>query len=242
MPLLTTTTADDQSGNWSDSVSVNRINAVRSYIANTFDIIGKKVQAHLDDQSAGFFTPTDITDSLQDGYNYVTCLTECIEKIATVDFVAGLCYYNFPNLIPDFGRVFGIFNNDTNRWMEPIGNIELYKLRDDYELTNGEPYWFQPISYQYVMIYPAPAAVTSGQKMTVMYKATAPTISGDLVPNIPSQHQTALEYYSTKDLLTQCEEFYKALKWNELLGSEVEHVRKYMRERTSPNTIYYFKP
>ena len=202
--------------------------------------LAQRVRTDLDDLSAGFYTAQDTTDSLQDGYNLVASLSECVENNAVINFTGGLCYYDFPSLIPDFLRIYGIYNNDTNRWMEPIDTIELYKLRDNYELTNGTPWWFQPISHKYTMIFPAPATTTGS--MTVLYKAQAPSMTDDTIPAIPQVDHNILEFYSTADLLEQCEEFIKALKYWEIFNKTLEDVKKLMRNRSYPNSIYYFKP
>lgn len=199
-----------------------------------------RVLTNLDDLGASFYSPADTTDSLQDGYDLTAALSECIESNAVVNFVGGLVYYDFSNLIPNYLRIYGIYNNDTNRWMEPIDTIELYKLRDNYELANGTPWWFQPIDAKYTLIFPVPTASTGS--MTVLYKAKAPTFASPDIPSIPSVNHNVLEFYSTADLLEQAEEFVKALKYWNMYNKTLADVQKLMRNRSYPNSIYYYKP
>lgn len=206
----------------------------------TQDQIKSRVRTGLDDLGVGtFFTDIEIGYSLQDGYDLVAAVAGCIESNTTINFTSGLVYYDFSSLISDYLRIYGIYNNNTNRWMEPIDTIELYKLRDNYELANGEPYWFQPIDAKYTLIYPVPATATGS--MTVLYKAKAPTFGPDVIPNIPSVNHNVLEFYGTGDLLTQCEEWIKALKFLGMFDATLEDIKKLIRNRTSPNSIYYFK-
>jgi len=200
--------------------------------------IAGRVQRNLDDLGANFFDPNDdIIPSIQDGYNLTVAFCETIEKRQSINFQGGLVVYDLSSLISDFLRVYGIYNNDTQRWMEPTTLLRLWQMRDDWELCNGQPYMFWPISYQHVALFPVPA--TSAGSMTVMYKAKAPTVTANMTPVIPEASVEALEFFSTGDMLTQCEEFIKALKWHGLYEEQVEDIVRLVRDRTRPNHMYY---
>lgn len=202
--------------------------------------IATRVQRNLDDLGANFFDPTlDIIPSIQDGYNLTAALCETIENRQDVNFQGGLVIYDFSTLITDYLRVYGIFNNQTNRWLEPTTLMRLWQIRDDWELTNGDPYYFWPISYQHVALFPVPA--TSVGSMTVMFKAKAATLTANTTPEIPESNIDALENFATADLLTQCEEFIKALKWAGLYNKNVIEICQLVRERSRPNQLYYHK-
>lgn len=206
---------------------------------NTQQVVSR-VQRNLDDLGASFFDPNvDIVPSVQDGYNLTAAFCETIETRQNVSFQAGLVIYNFPTLITNFLRVYGIYNNNTNRWLEPTTLMRLYQLRDDWELCNGEPYLFWPISYQHVAIFPVPATATGN--MTVMFKAKAATLTSNATPVLPESNVDALEAFSTSDMLTQCEEFVKALKWAQLYEEHIVDICRIVRERSRPNQLYFHR-
>lgn len=206
-------------------------------MANVLDIAGV-VSRNLDDTGASFFNlNSDIIPSIQDGYNYIAALTESIEKSADVSFVSDLVIYDMPAYIPDYLRIFGIFNNNTNRWMYPTTLLELFQIRDNWELAEGQPYLFLPIDYRHVAFFPTLSSASGN--MTIIYKAKADTLSSNSVPQIPEEQTNALEHYTTADLLTQCEEFAKAIRWSQDSDKGIEAIRKVLRERSSPNHLYY---
>src|SRR5215469_14507205 len=102
--------------------------------------IASNVARSLEDQGANFFDPNaDIIPSIQDGYNLLAALTESIETYITLPFQSGKVFYDLSSLIPNFLRVFGIYNNNTQRWMYPTSMLELYRIRDNWEMATGDP-------------------------------------------------------------------------------------------------------
>jgi len=198
------------------------------------------VQRNLDDLGSNFYDPTnDILPSLQDGYNLVAALTESIETYVSVPFQSGLVYYDFSKYIPNYLRIFGIYNNNINRWMYPTSMLELYRIRDNWELGAGDPYWFLPIDYHTVALFPVQAVGVGS--MTVMFKATADTLVNSTTnfPQLPQEHGNVLEFYSTDDLLDEAQEWSKALDYSNLMDNKIESILKVLRERSSPNHLYY---
>lgn len=195
---------------------------------------------NLDDLGAVFFTrDSDIEPSIQEGYRFISALCETIESQANVDFVSGLVFYDFSTYISDYLRVYGIYNNNTNRWLQPTILTELYRLRDDWELANGEPYLFLPVDPKHVALFPVLS--TASGSMTVVYKARATRLGANDYPELPELHQDVLTYDATGDLLTQCEEWYKAIDWMNMTELHTEEIRKIVRERSSPNQLYYHR-
>jgi len=202
------------------------------------DQIASSVQRNLDDLSANFYKlADDIYPSIQDGYDLIAALCETIENSATLSFQSDKVYYNFKSLIPNYLRIFGIYNNNTNRWMTPCTLMDLFRMRDDWECASGEPYMFMPIDWQNVAIFPSQP--TGVGNMTVLYKATAQTLGINDTPEIPLSEHNALEYYATDDLLDQAQEWVKALDYANLLDRSIEDILKIVRNRQRPNHLFF---
>lgn len=205
----------------------------------TLTEITDRVQTNLDDLGANFFDPNaDVQPSIQDGYNLITALTESIEGHADVNFQDGLVFYDLTTTgIPDFLRIFGVYNNNTLRWMYPTSMLELYRIRDNWEMATGDPYWFLPIDYKTIALFPAMPVGTGS--MTLLYKKKADVLTSNSQPQLPQEHQTVLEYYATDDLLDQAQEWTKALEYAGMMDVTIEQIRKVLRERSQPNQLYY---
>ena len=208
-------------------------------MSNLLQISGN-VSRNLDDLGANFYDPIlDIQPSIQDGYNLIVGLTETIEKYTStaLNFISEKVYYDFSTLIPDYLRIFGIFNNNTNRWMYPTTLLELYSYRDNWELAAGDPYLFLPIDYKTVAMFPNMPTATG--TFTVLYKAKADTLTSNSVPQLPQENQNVLEWYATDDLLDQAQEWYKALDYANMVDKGIDDIRKVLRNRSQPNHLYY---
>lgn len=200
--------------------------------------IANSVQRNLDDLNANFYSlEDDIYPAIQDGYDLVAALCETIESSSPITFVSNKTFYDFKTLIPTYLRVFGIYNNNTNRWMEPATLMDLYKLRDDWECCAGEPYLFLPIDWRTVAIFPQPASAVG--TMTVLFKATADTLGVNSSPEIPLSEHNALENYATSDLLDQAQEFSKAMDHAKLFNVSVDEILKQVRNRQRPNHLFF---
>jgi hypothetical protein len=206
---------------------------------STLNNIVTAVQRNLDDLGANFYDPNaDVIPSIQDGYNLIAALTESIETFATIPFESGKVFYNF-SAIPNFLRVFGIYNNNTNRWCWPTTMLEMYRVRDNWELAAGDPYWYIPIDYQTVAFFPAMPTATG--TFTVMYKATADTLTANSSPQLPLEQDKVLEWYATDDLLDQCQEWFKAMTYANMVDKGIDDIQKVLRNRSSPNHLYFIQ-
>lgn len=200
--------------------------------------IATNVQRNLDDLSANFYNlDSDIVPAIQDGYDLIAALCETIESSSPISFVAGRAFYDFKTLIPTYLRIFGIYNNNTNRWMEPVSLLDLCAMRHDWECCAGEPYCFLPIDWRTVALFPQIASATG--TMTVLYKATADTLGVNNEPQLPFGEHNALENYATGDLLDQAQEFSKALDYNKMVNSSIDQILKIVRDRQRPNHLFY---
>lgn len=205
---------------------------------STLQEMNDNVLRSLDDLSASFFeSDKDVKPSLQDGYNLIAALCETIEKHTTLNFIDDLVYYDFSTLIPDYLRVYGIFNNAINRWLEPLSFLQLLRMREDWELMNQMPRYFVPVNYRYTIILPTQNPASGS--MTILYKAKADVLGDNSVPNIPIETHKTLEQYSTEDMLDQCEEFYKSMTYFSEWTNGIEAIKKAMRDRSSPNYIFH---
>lgn len=203
----------------------------------TRDEVTSQVQRQLDDLSASFFSAADdINPSIQDGYNLIVSLCETLESSATVSFVNNLVFYNLQTYISDYLRVFGIFNNNTRRWLWPMSQLDMLRIRNDWELMVGEPRYFVPIDHRTMAI--APTQGTASGNMTILYKGRANTLSGNSTPAIPQEWHKVLRDYAVDDLLDQCQEWTKAMMFFERWNFGIDEIRKVLRNRSLPNQIY----
>lgn len=209
-------------------------------MAKNFGQIAQDVQRDLDDAGAQFYDLTkDIQPSLQDGYNLIVPLTESVDSYATLNFQNEKVFYDLSVLIPDYLRVFGIYNNNTNRWMWPTTILELYRIRDNWEICAGDPYWFLPVDYKTLAFFPV-QPVGAGT-FTIMYKSKAAVLGVNDIPQVPPEQSQTLEFYSDADLLTQCEEFAKAADYAQKMNQGIDNILKVIRNRQSPNHLYYIQ-
>lgn len=203
----------------------------------TRDEIATQVKTELDDLGASFYeVDKDINPSIQDGYNLISALCEADEGYATINFVDELVYYDFSALISNFLHVIGIFNNTTRRWLNPIGMLDLLRMRDDWELITGQPRYFVPVDWKHCLLNPVLTHATGS--MIVMYKAKAGTLSSNSTPNLPPEYQDVLLDYTVDDLLDQCEEFHKAMTYFNLWNTSVDNIKRVIDKRSSPQRIF----
>jgi hypothetical protein len=197
-------------------------------------------------------TDEDLNTSLQDAYDDIVILTQCIVKRTTINWVADLSYYDFLALgIADYLTTTAIFNNVTNYYLRDDLSIRDFDgIRRDWELWNGTPQFWAPCSPSKIAI----AAKYTGGTVTgafnplafsnaffigsapigtfdLIYAATAPTFTVDTdSPLIASDMQVMFEDYCTADFLEQDEEFTKAsIYWQSYysnIDKYVERVKK----------------
>lgn len=177
---------------------------------STFSDIKVDIRENLNDSGVTYYSAADLIESIEDAYSDVLFHTRCLIKKVTLNFIAG-CYYDFKFLgVEDFMCIIAIFNNNTNRWLLDDTTVRsLDTLRDDWELTEGQPQLWCPLSFEQNVIWPYMALPTGN--FDLYYAAKAANVDDDTAtPLIASDAQALLEYYCTGDMLEQAEEFTKA--------------------------------
>lgn len=184
--------------------------------------IAANVRENLYDNGITWYSVADITDSIQDGYHDLTTFSGCISRISEVNFTNNTVYYDFSELLSNFLYVIGIFNKNTNRWLVPTTELELDKLRNDWELWEGEPFFFVPHDLKRIAIVPHKSSAVGS--MIVHYREHGSILVPTDTPELHTDAVDLLEEYATGDLFEQAQEFKKASQW---LGSYFEGANEY---------------
>ena len=195
--------------------------------------IYSSVRENLYDSGVTFFSVEDINRSIQDGYNLIAAVCGTTDKSTHFPQIA-TPYYDLSVHIPDFYSIIGIYNKATNRWLSFLPVTGLDRLRSDWELWNGEPEYYHPVDFKRLCLVPFNSSPTN--TLYIWYKAKAPILSDTSVPDIPTQNDDILEFYSTADLLEQAREFKKAqIYWEQYRASlptvtdSIDNLAKYDR-------------
>lgn len=221
------------------------------------------VRNNLDDSGVSFYSDDDLNDSLQDAYDDIACLSQCIVKTIVLQWIGDLSYYNF---VEDFGitdymATTAIFNYTTNVWLRDDLNLRDFdKIRRDWETWTGSPQFWAPSDPLHIAIAPREttggvsvggafngsaflptafftnsAASASTQTFKLYYWAQAPDLASDSSTFlIASDVQDLLEFYTTADLLEQAEEFTKASEyWSKYFEGLVDYSTRVKRNNKS---------
>lgn len=197
-----------------------------------------KQNLEVEDVTLSFYTDgddSDLTDSIQDGYEEVCALAQTREKMALVSFVSDLVYYNFYTLIEDYINVIAIFNKNTNRWVDQRDKQFLELTRYDWELAHGNASEYWPVDFQRIAIYPH--LLTATGQMEVYYAAKANILTNATTPEVLDPNTRILEYYCTADLLEQAEEFQKAQGWWDKYRTELATLISRTGNRLFPDRV-----
>lgn len=201
--------------------------------------IKSDIQNNLIELNLHFYSDSDLNDSIQDAYDDIVILTQCIQKQITLPWVSNLSYYDFVGRgVSDYLGTIAIFNNVTNQWLrDDLSLKDFDRIRRDWETWIGTPLFWAPSDPKYIGICPKYYAANiqygafdAGSFSTAYYLnntylvnlgtfilyywAVAPTLVSDNDTFlIASDKQTALTRYATADLLEQAQEFNKALTY-----------------------------
>lgn len=201
--------------------------------------IRQEVVERLYDTGFVQFDTDNLNDSIFDGYQEVALLTGCIEKVQTVNFVGQLTYYKMTDYISDYFRPLGIWNVDTNRWLEPVTYKELSTYGYNWEVQNGQPIVYSVLGWDYICIYRKPA--TNEGSMAVFYSAQATQLSDSEEPEIPSEYHDVLINYAVADMLDQNLEYRKSTQAYADYLQRLEDIKRYMNSRSLPDRLYSLK-
>src|SRR6266705_129132 len=194
----------------------------------TFAQLKTNIRNSLNDNGITFYSADDINDSVDDSYQEIAALTQCIIKKTIVSFQT-TPYYDFKVLgINDFLAVTAIFNNNNNRWLrDNITYRDLDLLRSNWETWVCTPSFWLPASYKYTIIVPNYSNISGLQPFDLYYWATAPAVVDANTPLIANDMQKLIEWYGIADLIEQAEEFTKAsIYWQQFFEGIEEYSQR----------------
>ena len=177
----------------------------------TFNDIFIEVQNNLYEAKLRWYTSTDIFNSMQDQYNKIVAVMRPIEKTTFIPEVPEP-YMNIGAQIPDYMYLAGLFNPNTNLWLEGLTYKQMKATYQTY-LAIGEPRWVNIVDFTRILVWPYVPGV-QGEVLFICYKASAPKITVAAIPMLPySTGAKLIEYLTTMDLFEQAREFKKAKIW-----------------------------
>ena len=214
------------------------------------------IRTNLDDAGVSFYSDDDLNDSLQDAYDDVVCMSQCVTRTVVLDWISQLTYINFNSDygLNDYLATVAIFNYATNRWLrDDLTLRDLDRLRRDWELWIGTPQFWCSSDPQHIAIAPKylsdganntvafnPLAFSSAffvgsvgtlGKFKLVYWSQAPALVSDLSTFLTaSDVQNMFEFYCTADMLEGAEEFSKASEyWEKYYNSLIEYSSRVKR-------------
>lgn len=196
------------------------------------------VQTNLTDLNINWYSDSDLNNAVQDAYDDIVLLTQCIQKQITLPWISNLSYYNFKTRfqINDYLGTIAIFNNLSNMWLrDDLSLKDFDRIRRDWENWVGTPIFWAPSDPDNIGICPKmrgadirygafdhasfdndaffidnSATVYLGS-FILYYWSIAPILtSDDDIFLIASDQDSTLTQYATADLLEQAQEFNKA--------------------------------
>lgn len=175
------------------------------------------IKKNLEVAGTSFYNDTELNDSIQDAYDDIVVLTQCIVKSATINWVSKN-YYDFKadHAITDYLGTIAIFNNNTNMWLrDDVAYRQLDSIRADWENWRGNQQFWCPVAPNRIVTAPFNSPATGN--FSLRYCATAPTLTDDADTFlIAADMQGLLERYVTGDMLETAEEFNKAgFEWKQ---------------------------
>ena len=214
------------------------------------------VRTNLDDLGVSFYSEDDLNDSLQDAYDDIVCMSQCITKTVNLNWLSQLTYINFVSDygLTDYLATVAIFNYSTNRWLrDDLTLRDLDRLRRDWELWIGTPqFWcssdplhiaiapkymnvaavegaFNPLAFSNAFFIGATFGTLGSFKL--IYWAQAPALVSDLSTFLTaSDVQNMFEFYCTADMLEGAEEYSKASEyWEKYYNSLIEYSSRVKR-------------
>ncbi len=201
----------------------------------TRDELASLIITNLND-SGVFNTLDEVNDAIQDGYEDLVLTHGLRPKATAISITANMSFYDMVTLIPDFVALRAIFYSTNKRWLISRPLKYFQSIREDWELTTGNPTDFWVANYRRVAIFPHPTT-SSTNTLWVFYYASAPALtsaSQDL--NIPVDSGfRALENYATSVLLTKAEEWSKAEAYEVQAQEDSEECKLFRNYLKSPD-------
>ena len=193
--------------------------------------IKSTIRVNLDDAGVTFYSDSDLNESLQDAYDDIVCMTQCITTIQdNISWPANLVYIN-PKTdlgLSDYLATVAIFNNNTKRWLrDDLTLRDFDRIRRDWEMWQGTPQFWSPSDPNYIAIAPTYQGNPTGT-LKMVYWAQAPVLVNDSNTFLTaSDVQNMFEFYCTADMLEQAEEFQAAGEfWEKYYGTLAEYSHR----------------
>lgn len=216
--------------------------------------IKTNARINLADRGVTFYSEDDLNDSIQDAYDDIAALTQCITKSVDLNFTAYTSYYDFKNnfSVADYMGTTAIFNYTSNLWLRDDMSLrDLDRIRRDWETWTGTPQFWSPSDPVRIAIAPKVTVNTNGVALgafdsgsfssafyitgaaptagfRLYYWAVAPTLASDNdILLVASDFSDLFENYITGDLLEQAQEFKKAgVFWIEYYKSIEQYAER----------------
>jgi hypothetical protein len=185
--------------------------------------IADRIRKNLNDEGITYYSVEDITDSIQDAYDEIIVFTESLDAQANIDFENNTTYYNLTERIPDYYRLFKLWDGTRNFFFDVEGDRDQSNYRSDWELATSSP-------QNGVIVGPSllgffGRSVNAIGHFTVYYKAQAPILLANTILKINENYLNLVENYCTADLLEQNQEFTKASKYWSMYEPELLKYR-----------------
>lgn len=184
-------------------------------------------QIELDDITHGqSFTEDELIVFCNDQYREWCIFTKCITKVAVNQAWFAGPYFDFVAAFPDAVGVYTILNHQTNRYLfDYTSRTNMDKERVDWELWNGTPtYWF-PVSHNRIAVapnyFPSPVGLYD-----ITYFATPLDLTSGDTPLFASDRHYALVDGTVQRALESVEEFKKAITRKQIFDGMKEKYRK----------------
>lgn len=199
----------------------------------TKEEIISRARDELADNGVTYYSSVDLFDSYDDAYNEVAVLSGCIERFTKLQLIDNAVYYDLYEAIPNYLRVFAIWNPDVQDWMRQKDTRFFETIRCDWERATGASYHYSVIDFKKIALFPH-KTVANGTELEIYYNAS-PVLPLSLseVPEFPEQYQICLQYYIIADILAQAEEFTKATMYNSRYVAKVRELTTYLENRSS---------
>lgn len=210
------------------------------------------IQNNLIELNYNWYSDDDLNNTIQDAYDDIAILTQCIQKNVTLPWISNLSYYNFLSRfqITDYLGTIAIFNNVSNLWLrDDLSLKDFDRIRRDWESWIGTVLFWAPSDPDNIAICPKMlgsglsygafdaasfnnnafyinnSSTSTLGSFILYYWALAPTLVSDSDTLLVASDQvTTLIQYGTADLLEQAQEFNKAQSY---WGPYFENIAEY---------------
>jgi hypothetical protein len=202
--------------------------------------IRTEILENLDDLGINYYTLSDVNESITDSYNRIAVVTGCLTKAVLVTPQLN-CYWDVKSVVPDYLYPVGIYNYNTNCWLEGRYCKSFDQFRWDWELWLGEPEWFAPVDYRRLALVPHQVNPSS-QQFLLIYRAVPPVLDDSYQFPIIQPLQNVFVHYCLGDLLEQAKEYQKASPNWEAYKRYILEVRQSVKNLAQLDKVRVMQP